>query len=108
MVVWSLAISKAKTEIVCLRTRGMLESTATFRVEAASQVFNQKNESVYLRGDVTMPTCPSRSSRRIRSVSCSFPKYTIELYDRPSALLELKIRMPRAEVLETMLYGCVT
>ena len=40
-------------------------------------------------------------------------KYTLELYDRelydrPSAPLELKIRMLRAEVLETMLCGCVT
>ena len=33
---------------------------------------------------------------------------TLELYDRPSALLELKIRMLRAEVLKTILYGCVT
>ena len=35
-------------------------------------------------------------------------KYTLELYDRPSAPLEPKIRMLRAEVLETMLYGCAT
>ena len=42
--------------------------------------------------------------RRIRNAWCSFRKYTLELYDRPSALLELKIRMLRAEVLETMLY----
>ena len=34
--------------------------------------------------------------------------YTLELYDRPSAPLQLKIRMLRAEVLENMLYGCVT
>ena len=33
---------------------------------------------------------------------------TLELYDRPSAPLELKIRMLRAEVLEIMLNGCVT
>ena len=33
---------------------------------------------------------------------------TLELYDRPSAPLELIIRMLRAEVLETTLYGCVT
>ena len=46
--------------------------------------------------------------RRIRNAWCSFRKYTIELYDRPSAPLELKIRMLRVEVLETMLYGCVT
>ena len=36
------------------------------------------------------------------------PKYTLELYDRPSDPLQLKIRMLRVEVLETMLYGCVT
>ena len=46
--------------------------------------------------------------RRVRNARCSFRKYTLELYDRPSAPLELKIRMLRAEVLETMLYGCVT
>ena len=42
--------------------------------------------------------------RRIRNAWCSFRKYTLELYDRPSALLEFKIRMLRDEVLETMLY----
>ena len=34
-----------------------------------------------------------------------FPEVPLELYDRPSAPLELKVRMLRAEVLETMLYG---
>ena len=47
-------------------------------------------------------------NRRIRDALCSFRTYTLKLYDRPSALLELKIRMLRAEVLETMMYGCVT
>ena len=46
--------------------------------------------------------------RRIRKAWCSFRKNTLELYDRPSAPLELKIRMLRANVLEIMLYGCVT
>ena len=46
-------------------------------------------------------------NRRIRNKWCSFRKYTLELCDRPSAPLELKTRMLRAEVLETMLYGCV-
>ena len=46
--------------------------------------------------------------RRIRNAWCSFRKYTLELYDRPSAPLELKIQMLRAEVLETMLHGCAT
>ena len=46
--------------------------------------------------------------RRIRHALCSFREYTLELYGRPSAPLELNIRMLRAEVLGTMLYGCVT
>ena len=46
--------------------------------------------------------------RSIRNACCSSWKYTLELYDRSSAPLELKIRILRAEVLETMLYGCVT
>ena len=36
------------------------------------------------------------------------PKVHLELYDRLSAPLELKIRILRAEVLDTMLYGCDT
>ena len=46
--------------------------------------------------------------RRICNAWCSFRKYTLELHDRPSAPFELKIRMLRAEVLETILYGYVT
>ena len=107
---FGLTISEAKTEIMCLRAKGMTESTATFSVEAAGQVYNQTNEFVYLAGgnvnhnaDLSIEV-----DRRIRNAWCSFRKYTLELYDRPSAPLEPKIRMLRAEVLETMLYGCVT
>ena len=35
---------------MCLRTKGMPESTATFNVEAAGQVYNQTNEFVCLGG----------------------------------------------------------
>ena len=105
---FGLTVSKAKAEIMCLRAKGMPESTATFSVEAASQVYNQTNEFVYLGGNVNQNADLSiEVDRRIRSAWCSFRKYTLELYDRPSAPLELKIRMLRAEVLETMMYGCV-
>ena len=106
---FGLTVSEAKTEIMCLRVKGMPESTATFSLEAAGQVYNQTNKFVYLGGNVYHNADLSiEVDRRIRNEWCSFRKYTLELYDRPSALLELKIRMPRAEVLETMLYGCVT
>ena len=74
-----------------------------------SPVYNQTNEFVYLRGNVNYNADLSiEVDRRIRKAWCSFRKYTLELYDRPSALPELKIRMLRAEVLKTMLYGYVT
>ena len=64
---------------------------------------------VYLGGNVNHNADLSiEVDRRIRNAWFSLRKYALELYDRPSAPLELKIRMLRAEVLETMLYGCVT
>ena len=106
---FGLTVSKAKTEIMCLRAKGMPESTTTFSVEVLDQVYNPTNEFVYLGGNVNHNADLSiEVDRRIRNAWCSFRKYTLELYDRPSAPLQLKIRMLRAEVLETMLYGSVT
>ena len=106
---FGLIVSETKTEIMCLRAKGMPESTATFSVEAAGQVYNQTNEFVYLGGNVNHNADLSiEVDRRIRNAWCSFRKYTLELYDRPSVPLELKTQMLKAEVLETMLCGCVT
>ena len=94
---------------MCLRAKGMPESTATFSVEAAGQMYNQTNDFVYLGGNVNHNADLSiEVDRRIRNAWYSFRKYTLKLYDRPRAPLELKIRTLRAEVLETMLYDCVT
>ena len=106
---FGLTVSEAKTDIMCLRTKGMPEATTVFSVEAAGQVYNQTNVFLYLWGDVNHNADLSiEVDRRIRNAWCSFREHTLELYVRPSAPLELKIRMLRAEVLETMLYGCVT
>ena len=106
---FGLAVSEAKTEIMCSRAKGMPESTAIFSVEAVGQVYNQTNEFVYLGGNVNHNADLSiKVDQRIRNAWCNFRKYAFEMYDRPNALLELKIRMLRAEVLETMLCGCVT
>ena len=106
---FGLTVSEAKTKIMCLRAKGMPESTATFSVETAGQVYNQTNEFVYLGGNVNQNADLSTEvDRRVRNAWCSFRKYTLELYDRPSAPHELKIRMLRAEVLEAMPYGCVS
>ena len=44
---FGLTVSEATTEIMCLRKKGMPESTATFSVGAAGQVYNQTNAFVY-------------------------------------------------------------
>ena len=85
---FGLTVPGAKTEIMCLRVKGMPKSTATFSVEAAGQVYNQTNEFVYLGGNVNQNADLSiEVDRRIRIVWGSFRKYTLELYDRPSAPL---------------------
>ena len=97
------------SEIMCSRAKGIPESTATFSVEASGQMYNQTNEFVYLGGNVNHNVDLSiEVNRCIRNAWCSFRKYTFKLYDRSSAPLELKIRMLRAEVLKTILHGCVT
>ena len=106
-----LTLSVAKTEIMCLRTKGMSESSpAIFSAEAAGQAYNETNEFVlYLGGKVNHNANLSiEVDRRKHTAWCSLRKYTLELYDGPSAPLELKIRMLRAVVLDTMLYSCVT
>ena len=54
---FGLTVSEAKTEITCLRTKGLSESTVTVSVEAAGQVYNQTNEFVYLGGNVNHCGC---------------------------------------------------
>ena len=106
---FGLPVSEAKTKIMSYHTKGMSESAAIFSVEAADQMYNQANDLVFLGEYVNHNADLSvEVDRRIRNVWCSFRNYTFELYDRPSAPFELKIWMLRAEVLETMRYGCVT
>ena len=92
----------------------MPESTATFihrhiQRRAAGQEYNQTNEFVYLGGIVNHNVDLSiEVDRRIRNAWCSFWKHVLEILNRPNTPLGLKVRMLKAKVLETMLYGCVT
>ena len=97
---FGLTVSEAEAEIMCLRTKGMPEFTAIFSVKAGGQVCNQTNEFVYLGGNVNHNAHLSiEVNQRMRNAWCSFWKYTLELYNRPSAPLEFKIRTLRPEVL---------
>ena len=50
---FGLTVSEVKTEIMCLRAKGMPESTATFSVEAAGQV--QPDERVCIPWGTRQP-----------------------------------------------------
>ena len=89
---FGLTVSEAKTKTICLRTRGIPDAATTFSVEAASQVYKQTYDFVYLGGNVNHDADLSiEVDRCIRNAWCSFRKYSLELYDRPSVPLELKI-----------------
>ena len=70
-------------------------------------MYKQTHDFVCLGGGVNDDADLSiEVDRRIRNAWCR--KYSLQLYGRSSAPLELKIRMLKTEILETMLYGCVT
>ena len=101
-------VSDAKTEIICRQTKG--GGHVPFTVTAAGQVYKQTVEFVYLGGVISADwdlKSVEVTSRIQRAWAC-FGRYNIESYDCPSMRLRLKVRMLKANVLETLLYGCVT
>lgn len=69
-------------------------------------MYKQVHNVVYLEGNVNHNADLSiQVNWRIQNGWCSFWKQTLELYDRPSAPLELKIWMMKSDVAETKLYG---
>ena len=65
---FGLTVSEAKTAIMCLRAKGMPESTATFSLEFTGQVYNQTNEFVYLGENVNQNADLSiEVDRRVRN-----------------------------------------
>ena len=65
---FGLTVSEAKTEIMCLRAKGMRESTAIFSVEAAGQMYNKTNESVKIGNNVNHnPDLSIEVDRHIRN-----------------------------------------
>ena len=79
-------------------------------MKEVGQVYKQTNEFAYIGGNVNHNECrPVHRGRPWHTQRMGqLPEVTLELHNRPSVRLELKIRMLIAEVLETMLYGCVT
>ena len=71
------------------------------------QRYRQTTFFVYLGGAITENSKLSADiDRWIRADWKSFNRYRTELYDHPTASLDLKTRMANSEVVEALLYGC--
>lgn len=102
-----ITASGAKTETMCLLTEK--GGKAPFTATAAGQMYKQTVEFVYLGGAISAESglCVEVSRRLQRAWSCS-RRNKVEIYDRPGLRLRLKVRMLKAEAIETLLYGSVT
>ena len=104
-----LTVSEKKTETMMVRTPNQAPLSSPLVVEAAGQKYKQTSQFVYLGGAVNeCADITPEIERRIRLAWGCLRRYSRELYDRPTAPFLLKVRMLKAEVMETMLYGCVT
>ena len=106
---FGLTVSEAKTEIMCLRAKVMPESTVTFSVETAEQMYNQTKEFVCIPRGKRQPKC--------RPVHRGRPAHTQRMVQLPEVhprTVRPTERSPRAQNPDaksrgtrTMLYGCV-
>ena len=108
--VFGLTVSEAKTKITCLRAKGVLESTAIFSVEASGPGVQPDERDCIPRGE-RQPQC--RPVHRGRPAHTQRTVQLPEVHPRTVRPAERSPRAQnpdaiRAEVLETMLYGCVT
>ena len=105
---FGLTVSEKKTEAMYLWSHPHTASNA-LRIEAAGQRYKQTAEFVHLGGAISESADLNiEIKRHIGAAWASIRKYSSQLYDRRNARLSLKIMLFKAEVMEAILYGCVT
>ena len=105
---FGLTVSEAKREIMCLETKKS-GGKVSFTINAAGQVYKQTIHFVYLGGAITADRdlIIEITRRRQRAWAC-FQWYKMEIYDRPDVRSWLEVRLLKYEVVEALLYGCMT
>ena len=84
---------------------------AVRRHRSRPNVYNQTTEFVYMGGAISADWRGEESvevARRLQRPWACFGRYKMRIYNRLGLRLLLKVRMPRAEVVEPLLYGCAT
>ena len=104
---FGLAVSEAKKDSMCRQTKGGGKVSLT--INAAGQAYKQTIEFVYWGGAITADGELSiEIPRRLQRAWACFQRYKMEIYDRPGVHLRFKMRLLKAEVVETLLDGCMT
>ena len=68
----------------------------------------QTIEFAYLGGAITADReLIIEITRRLQRTCACFQLYMMNMYDRPGVRLRVKVRMLKAGVIETLLYGCM-
>ena len=104
-----LTVSENKTGTMLLRTLNQVLPTSPLVVEAAGQTYMQTMQFLYLGGlidandDIILEI-----KRRIRLAWACYDRFKRELCDMEGAPFMLKVPLLKTEVMETLLYGCVT
>ena len=100
-------VSKMKTEMMCLQTK--CGGKVSLTINAAGQVCKQTIVFVYLGGAITADRDLSIEIQRgFQRVWAFFLQGKMKIYNGPGVRLRLKVLFLKAEVVETLLYGCMT
>ena len=104
---FGLMVSKPKTEIMCMLSKGMKE--CPFTVSAGGQAYKQTDRFVYLGRTITADGQVDKEiARRICRAWTCFRRRSEAMYDRRRLDRRLKVQLLQAEVVETLLYGCAS
>ena len=105
---FGLTVSEKKTETMHLWSQHSTAPNA-LRIETKVQWYKQTTVFVCLCSTISKSVdLDTEIKRRISIPWASVTKYSSKLYDRRNARLSLKLTLFKAEVMEAMLYGCVT
>ena len=92
-----------------LQTRGIASRAPPFVIGAAGQRYNETVQFIYLGGVIHEDADLMVEIRqRVRLMRACYGRFSPELNDMATARLSLKVHLLKAEVIETLLYGCVT
>ena len=105
----NFTVSETKTDAMLLRTLDQRSMTSPLVTEAAGKNYIQTTHFLYLGGIIHESADLSLEIERwIRVMWVRLRCFGPELYHMTTAPLSVRVRMLKREVVETLLYGCVT